>query len=281
MAAEAFAPAKVNLTLHVLGRRPDGYHLLDSLVVFAGVGDGLRAEPSADLTLRVEGPMAAGVPDGPDNLVLRAAALLREARGVTEGAALTLVKRLPHGGGIGGGSSDAAAAIRLLAGMWRVAPLDPAEALRLGADVPVCLHAPLPVRMTGIGERLVAVPPLPRLWLVLVNPGVALATAAVFGGLRPGARPPMDDLPHPLAAAAFLRWLGAQRNDLTDSASRLSDAIPRLLAALRAQVGCAVANMSGSGSTCWALFRDEADAVGAVRSLSDAGYWTALSPIGL
>ncbi len=211
--------------------------------------------------------------------MLRAAALLRERRGVRQGAALTLVKRLPHGAGIGGGSSDAAAALRLLAEMWGVAPLGPEEALPLGADVPVCLQAPRPVRMSGIGERLGAVPALPRLWLVLANPGVALATAEVFGRLRPEARAPMADL-WGGGAAGFLRWLSAQRNDLTESAGSLSPAIPRLLERMRAQAGCGAANMSGSGSTCWALFEDGDDAGRAARGLSEGGLWTAVSQIG-
>ena len=149
------APAKINLTLHITGQRPDGYHLLDSLVVFAGLGDQIEATLSRDLTLAVSGPFAAGVPTDGRNLVLKAAEALRSARGVTLGAAIRLTKALPHAAGLGSGSSDAAATLALLAQLWNVAPLaddDPAV-LALGADVPVCRHAPAPVRMRGHWPR--------------------------------------------------------------------------------------------------------------------------------
>jgi 4-diphosphocytidyl-2C-methyl-D-erythritol kinase len=165
------APAKVNLALHVTGRRPDGYHLLDSLVAFPAIGDRVEAEPAAGLSLTLDGPFARDLGAGPDNLVLRAAQLIRPEG---KGAAIRLVKSLPVASGIGGGSSDAAAALRLLARLWEV-PLPPAEQLAaLGADVPVCLRA-MPQRMQGIGERLTPVE-LPPFWIVLANPGFPVAT---------------------------------------------------------------------------------------------------------
>ena len=168
------APAKVNLYLHLTGRRDDGYHLLDSLVVFAGIGDTLSAAPAETLSLQVTGPFAAGLAGEPDNLVLRAARALAAAAGVAAGAHLVLDKHLPVASGIGGGSADAAAALRLLCRLWRVTP-QPAALARLaaglGADVPVCLagHA---ARMGGIGERLEPAPVLPACGIVLVNPGI-------------------------------------------------------------------------------------------------------------
>ena len=177
-----FAPAKVNLFLHVIGRRADGYHLLDSLVVFAEAADVLRAEPAQALTLHLDGPFAAGLAAEPDNLVLRAARALAAETGVAPRARLSLHKNLPVASGIGGGSADAAAALRLLCRLWQVAP-DPAAlarfAIGLGADVPVCL-AGRASRMGGIGERIEPAPTLPACGIVLVNPGVAVATAEVF-----------------------------------------------------------------------------------------------------
>ena len=171
------ASAKLNLCLHVTGRRGDGYHLLDSLVVFADVADRVSAAPGQGLSLRVTGPEGAGLGSEPDNLVLRAA----RSMGVTD-AALLLEKHLPVAAGIGGGSADAAAALRALA-RWTGRPLpSDAEVLRLGADVPVCLSG-RPARMTGIGEGLTPLPPLPALWVVLVNPRVAVPTPQVFAAL--------------------------------------------------------------------------------------------------
>jgi 4-diphosphocytidyl-2-C-methyl-D-erythritol kinase len=183
---KANAPAKVNLTLHVTGQRDDGYHLLDSLVVFADITDQLSATSAPDLTLTVSGPFANGVPVDDTNLIMRAAKMLRNARGMTAGASMTLVKNLPHAAGIGSGSSDAAATIAMLAKLWGVAPLpaDAAEVLALGADVPLCMHAPNPVRMSGIGEVLTPVQPWPTLALVLLRPPVECPRAQYSTGLR-------------------------------------------------------------------------------------------------
>jgi 4-diphosphocytidyl-2-C-methyl-D-erythritol kinase len=273
-AAEELAPAKVNLALHVTGRRADGYHLLDSLVVFPRVGDRLRAEPSRELSLSVEGRFAACLDRG-DNLVLRAARLLAPGRG----AALTLDKRLPVASGIGGGSADAAAALRLLGRLWGV-PLPPTAALLgLGADVPVCL-AGVASRMRGIGEALEPVA-LPAFWLVLANPGVPVATGAVFAALAGRFGPP---LPHPPAfadAAALAGWLAARRNDLEAPAAALAPAIAGTLAALAAQPGCLLARMSGSGATCFGLFATAAEAEAAADALGRARprWWVAAAPV--
>jgi 4-diphosphocytidyl-2-C-methyl-D-erythritol kinase len=273
-AAEEFAPAKVNLALHVTGRRADGYHLLDSLVVFPRVGDRLRATPAPDLTLSVEGRFAAGL-SGAVNLVLRAARQLGPGRG----AALTLEKSLPVASGLGGGSADAAAALRLLARLWGLPLPPPAAQLALGADVPACVVGAAS-RMRGIGERLDPVP-LPGFWLVLANPGVPAATPAVFSGLAGRFGPPLADPPRLADAAALAAWLAAQRNDLEAPATALAPAVAEALAALAAQPGCRLARMSGSGATCFGLHADAASASAAAAALRHArpAWWVAAAPV--
>ena len=230
------------------GRRADGYHLLDSLVAFADAGDRIGVRAAARTSLRVTGPMAAGVPDGPDNAVLRAAALI----GVT--GEITLDKHLPVAAGIGGGSSDAAACLRALSRIGAV-PL-PDDALSLGADVPVCLLARA-ARMRGIGEEATPVDGLPVLDAVLVNPGVPVATPDVFARLEHRDNPMMPaSLPRWSDAAEFTRWLAAQRNDLEAPARTLCPGIGAVLAALHASEGCALARMSGSGATCFGIYPD-------------------------
>ncbi len=281
------APAKVNLFLHVTGRRADGYHLLDSLVAFAGVGDVLHARFDGELSLAVTGPFAAGLaapsPGDAENLALRAARALSALAGRAPRAALVLDKRLPVASGIGGGSADAAAALRLLRRLWGVAPAEAemaALALALGADVPVCLGA-RPARMQGVGEVLSAVPALPALGLALVNPGVAVSTRAVFGlraagagGAGPfGGRAP-PSLPGGWAdASALAEWLGQAGNDLEDAARALCPAVGAVLAALLAQPGCLLARMSGSGGTCFALFEGARGAERAAAAMP-AGWWS-------
>lgn len=282
---EGVAPAKVNLALHVTGRRADGYHLLDSLVVFPAVGDRLAAAPASALTLQVDGPFAAGVPTDGGNLVLRAAAALAAARGVTAGAALRLTKVLPHAAGIGGGSSDAAAAIGILAELWGVEPLapgDPAVAA-LGADVPVCMTAPLPRRMSGIGEVLAPVAGLPPCALVLVNPGVAVPTRDVFAAMTDKDNAPMTPLPPPgTGFAGFADWLAAQRNDMAPAAVTLAPGIGMALDRLKATPGVHLARMSGSGATCFGLCRDLPGAQAAARAIAAAhpGWWVVAATVG-
>lgn len=261
-AIEAFAPAKINLTLHVTGRRADGYHLLDSLVAFAGIGDLITVRRAAGLSLSVTGPKAAGIPAGADNLVLRAARLA----GVRD-AAITLQKNLPAAAGIGGGSSDAAATLRALRQSHSATVADP---LVLGADVPVCLLA-RSARMRGIGERIEPVAGVPPLPCVLVNPGIALATPAVFAALAQSQGDPMPDPPGFAGAADCARWLAARRNDLQTPALALAAPVGAALAALSA-TGALLARMSGSGATCFGLY---ADAPTAERA---AGRIAAASP---
>lgn len=269
MTVEAFAPAKINLTLHVTGQRGDGHHLLDSLVVFADVGDRLSCAPADEVTLTVTGPLAAGVPTDGRNLVLKAAALF----GPDRGAAITLEKHLPAAAGIGGGSSDAAAALRGLAALWSLPLPDRDAVLGLGADVPVCLD-PRPVRMRGVGEDIAPGPPLPDFALVLANPGAEVATADVFAALTRKDNPPMPHPPGWSTAAVMAHWLRDQRNDLEPPARRLLPAIREVLDALSATEGCLIARMSGSGATCFGIYADRDAAEAAARRLgTDAPHW--------
>jgi 4-diphosphocytidyl-2-C-methyl-D-erythritol kinase len=268
------APAKVNLTLHVTGRREDGYHLLDSLVVFGPAQDQLHAAPSDGLSLTLAGPFSAGLAAEADNLVLRAARALAAWAGRPPQAALVLEKHLPVASGIGGGSADAAAALRLLARLWSLDVPGAAMArlaAGLGADVPVCL-ACRPARMAGIGDLLTPAPQLPPCGMLLVNPGVALATADVFrartGPLTQAAAWP-GSWPD---AAAMAGDLSAQHNDLEPPALGLCPPVGAVLAALRATPGCLLARMSGSGATCFGLFADAAAASQAGDNLP-AAWW--------
>lgn len=271
MASTEFAPAKINLTLHVTGRRADGYHLLDSLVVFAAVGDRLTAEPAEVTRLVVTGPMAAGLSGEGDNLVLRAARVMGVA------ARIGLEKHLPVSSGIGGGSADAAATLRLLARMAGRPLPGLATVLALGADVPVCLHSRTQ-RMAGIGEVLSPLPVLPPVWLVLVNPGVAVSTADIFRSLPRADNPPMPrDVPRLTSAAELAAFLAMQRNDLEAPAVALQPVIGRVRQALTAQAGCLFARISGSGATCFGLFADPLSASAAARAIQSAqpGWWVA------
>lgn len=278
MATEAFAPAKINLTLHVTGQRADGYHLLDSLVAFADVGDTITAREADGLSLTVAGPCGGVLSAGPDNLVLRAAALFPPGRG----AALTLDKRLPVASGIGGGSADAAATLRALAALWQVPLPAGAAVLGLGADVPACLMG-RSLRMSGVGE---AVHPLgqllPTAALVLANPGVALSTPAVFAALGRRDNAPMPrDLPRLRDLTEMAAFLAMMRNDLEEPAQRLAPVIAQVKAALSAQPGCRIARMSGSGATCFGLFADPlaASAAASAIRVAEPGWWVAAAPL--
>jgi 4-diphosphocytidyl-2-C-methyl-D-erythritol kinase len=272
------APAKVNLTLRLLGRRADGYHEILSLVAFADVGDRLSFAPGGKLTLTVRGPSAAVAGGGADNLVLKAArALAARISSIVLGA-FDLEKNLPVAAGIGGGSADAAAALRLLARANGVAPDDPRlyEAARAtGADVPVCLD-PHPRLMHGIGEKLSAPLVLPPLHAVLVNPGVSLATKDVFAGWTPARAVPPFDLTAPAKNyEEFLQSLAGQANDLEDAAIKLAPPIADVLAALRSLAGCRLARMSGSGATCFGLFSSADEAASAAKMLrgKNPAWW--------
>jgi 4-diphosphocytidyl-2-C-methyl-D-erythritol kinase len=259
-----FAPAKVNLALHVTGRRDDGSHLLDSLVVFADVGDRIEIRASRELGLSVSGPRSAGVPTDRSNLVWRAA----EAFGTDRGATIRLDKHLPHAGGIGGGSADAGATLRGLSELWRMPLPDSDTLLAIGADIPVCA-ASAPARMRGIGDILDPVPPIPPLWLVLANPGVEVPTGPVFKALASTDNPPLPE-PDWSDAEGLLRWLAATRNDLEPAALSLVPEVGEVLTALAATDGCWLARMSGSGGTCFGVFTGAEAARAGAGHLQDA-----------
>jgi 4-diphosphocytidyl-2-C-methyl-D-erythritol kinase len=281
------APAKVNLTLRVVGRRADGYHELESLVAFADVCDGLSFTPGGELALRVHGPSAAQAGDGDDNLVLKAGrALAARVPDLTLGL-FALDKQLPVAAGLGSGSADAGAALRLLARANGLAQDDERlrEAARAtGADVPICLD-PRPRLMRGVGEILSAPLPLPPLPAVLVNPGVALSTKAVFAGWTAAAQA----LPFDLAAAAnadsreqLLQLLLLHANDLEPAAGALAPAVGEVLAALRVLTDCRLARMSGSGATCFALFSSAAAAIAGAEAMKGKcpHWWVRATKLG-
>lgn len=242
-AIEGFAPAKINLTLHVTGQREDGYHLLDSLVMFADVGDRLVVQIADAMSLEVTGPFAAGVPTDAANLCWRAAEMFGET------VAIKLEKYLPHPAGIGGGSSDAAAVLRAMEKLFH-RPFE-GDALKLGADVPVCLMASA-ARMQGVGEILTPLN-LNPIEAVIVNPRVVSPTPQVFRRLAHKVNSPMTDMPSPAFPAKFWSWLEAQRNDLEHPAQSIASEISEALHALSGR-GARVVRMSGSGATCFALF---------------------------
>jgi 4-diphosphocytidyl-2-C-methyl-D-erythritol kinase len=267
------APAKVNLWLNVVGRRDDGYHLLESLVAFVDLADRIEAKASDRLSLDVEGPLAAHLKDEADNLVLKAARLLADRAGISPRAAIRLVKHVPVAAGLGGGSADAAAALRELVDLWRVAL--PQEELfdlaaRLGADVPMCL-AGRPAFVSGIGERLAWAPPLPACAVLLVNPNRVLTTRDVFAARRGAFSPPTPSPAGWRDLADLSATLAARGNDLTDAAVSLEPAVGQVLQALRATDARHVA-MSGSGATCFALY-ESTDVARRAASALPAAWW--------
>jgi len=254
-----FAPAKINLYLHVTGQRDDGFHLLDSLIVFADFGDQVSVAPADQLTLSIDGPFATGLSNGDDNLVIQAAYLLADRAGIEAQAEITLTKNLPVASGIGGGSADAAATLQALTQLWQIT-LDQEElrglAGKLGADVPVCL-TDKPSFVSGIGEIITPAPSLPKTWLVLVNPGEMVSTPEVFA-LRDSDftdTAPFDGSPTTPAELAAI--LSERNNDLRAPATLVAPVIAEVLAALGATDSQLLNRLSGSGATCFALFSDE------------------------
>jgi 4-diphosphocytidyl-2-C-methyl-D-erythritol kinase len=282
------APAKVNLTLRVLGRRADGYHEIESLVAFAGVGDRLSFAPGGGLALNVHGPSAAQAGASADNLVLKAARALADRLPTVDAGTFDLEKRLPVAAGLGGGSADAAAALRLLARVNKLAADDPllyAAARATGADVPVCLD-PRTRLMRGIGEVLFGPFKLPPLQGVLVNPGVALATKAVFARWKPPATPVVPADLTVLTAMSkrdqLVRFLLSQANDLESAAIALAPVVADVLLALSSQPHCELARMSGSGATCFAVFASAADAIKAAEAIHAEypSWWVRATALG-
>lgn len=263
------APAKINLALHVVGRRDDGYHLVETLAVFARFGDELSFTPASEDGFEIDGPFSTGLPGDDGNLVVRARDLLRRSGLDGPPVAIRLTKNLPVASGVGGGSSDAAATLAGLARLW--APSHDEARLRrlgaaLGADVPMCLAA-RPLIARGVGERLEPLDQWPPLDLVLVNPGVAVSTPAVFGALARRDNPPLPPLPANRDAKGGACWLRQTRNDLEAPARALAPSIGAALDALRS-AGAGFARMSGSGATCFGLFASAFDAAQAAKYIA-------------
>ena len=276
---DAFAPAKINLFLHVGDKRADGYHALESIAVFVDVGDKLIFEAADTLSLNVEGPFGAGLAADNDNLVLRAARAIARHENIDAGAAITLVKNLPVASGIGGGSADAAATLRGLVQLWNLTEVGPRVSRKiaetLGSDVPVCVEC-RPSWMEGRGEIVTRAGRIPPAMLVLVNPGVAVPTAAVFGGLTQ--RSGIDvasRIPIERDAWSLAEYLKSTKNDLEAPALSIAPVIGDALAVLRAQRGVYLARMSGSGATCFAIFESDSAAIAAADAIAAAhpGWW--------
>ena len=271
------APAKVNLTLRVLGRRRDGYHNIESLVAFADEGDRLALLPGGPPKLVVRGPAARAAGPPSRNLVLKAARLLAAAVDNLTLGRFTLTKNLPVAAGLGGGSADAAAALRLLARANRLKLTDPRVlevARQIGADVPVCLDPRARV-MRGIGEVLSEPLRIPKLAVVLVNPGAELATKDVFARhdrRKPSAaaKPSGKSMLIPQWRSAFIAMLAVERNDLEPAAIALVPVIASVLELLRDSSGCRLARMSGSGATCFGIFASSRAAATAARKIKAA-----------
>jgi len=278
------APAKINLYLHIVGKRDDGFHLLDSLIAFAGVGDVVTVDPvDEDLTFTIDGPYAAGLAADGTNLVPQAAKLLSEATKAERKGRISLTKNLPVAAGLGGGSMDAAAALYGLCRLWNVAPpraelLEIAE--HLGADVPVCVQGRAAF-VGGIGERIDPAPALPAAWLVLANPNLPVPTPAVFAARQGEFSEPARFDQSPRDAAELAQLLAIRSNDLTEAAISVEPAISPVLNALSGLPDSRLARLSGSGATCFALFGSEASARNGADILAknQPGWWIKAAPL--
>ena len=278
ISASEFAPAKINLALHVIGQNADGYHELETLVVFADVGDRLSivGNDAAGDAFSVTGHFAAQVPAGGGNLVFAALRAMRQLADMPP-LAIALEKNLPVASGMGGGSADAAAAIRALTRLSGLSPDNPAildSARQLGADVPMCM-ASRPAIARGRGERLSFIDNMPPLHAVLVNPGTSVSTPDVFRALQRRDNAPLPPMPDLADSAALLSWLAGTRNDLEGPARRIAPKIGDVIGALRGLDGCFLARMTGSGATCFGLFADVDSAASAAERLSSTrpGWW--------
>lgn len=276
MATRRLAPAKINLALHVTGQREDGYHLLDSLVCFADIGDFLTLEGGDETRLSVTGPMAPGVPTGAGNLVMRAVQVFA---GDWNGL-IGLEKHLPAAAGIGGGSADAAACIIMLSEMLGRDLPEAEVLLSLGADVPVCAIGQT-ARMSGIGEVVDPVE-MPRFSALLVNPGVSVSTPDIFARLRHRENTPLGDFPDTANGGGWIKYLQHQRNDLEGPAAELVPEISDVLDAIRRVETCQMARMSGSGATCFGLFLCDDDAKSATEVIrrNNPGWWVKACRVG-
>lgn len=276
------APAKVNLYLHITGKREDGYHLVDSLVSFTDFGDQVTVSEADELTLTASGHYADGMPMDDSNLVLRMARSLQEEAGITKGAKIHIDKEIPVSAGVGGGSTDAAAAANALVKLWGVdIPLQRLCEIgfKLGVDMPVCLNRKT-VFVDGLGEQMTAAEPIPENGLLLVNPRVTLSTPSVFARRKGGFSPTDDFIGTRAKDAKHLAKLLADReNDLTDPASALVPVVREVIREIGNLDGCLLSRMSGSGATCWGLFETEAAAAAAMEQLKSRqpDWWMRVS----
>jgi 4-diphosphocytidyl-2-C-methyl-D-erythritol kinase len=277
------APAKINLTLQVVGRRADGYHEIESLVAFADVADAVTLEPGGAESLEITGPFARDSGSVADNLVLKALAAARGQIAGLKAGRFSLEKNIPVAAGLGGGSADAAAVLRLIACTNGIALEDPrimSAALAVGADVPVCVEL-RPRIMRGVGELLSRPIDLPSLWAVLVNPRVPLATRDVFSKFAMAQREKhLVDVPREFAA--LIEFLKRHENDLTAAACACAPVVKDVLEILRALPGAKLTRMSGSGPTCFALFASQGEAAKAAQMLADdrKNWWVRSAMIG-
>ncbi|MDH5489984.1 MAG: 4-(cytidine 5'-diphospho)-2-C-methyl-D-erythritol kinase [Rhodospirillaceae bacterium] len=278
------ANAKINLYLHVTGKRNDGYHTLDSLVVFADIGDNISVSSNNEenkITLSITGPFAKEIPSGEDNLVVGAAKFLQQRYSITAGANISLEKNLPPASGVGGGSADAAATIRALANLWKIdlnqeneSEFNKVLAHDLGADVPVCLKNKN-VFMGGIGEIFTPAPALPPFWMVLANPGRKVSTPDVFSGRKGAFSKSAIFNERPAGLNEFVEIIATQNNDLFASAVELAPEIKDVISALEKLDGALLTRMSGSGATCFAIFASADAAHAGARQIADKypGWW--------
>ncbi len=275
------APGKINLYLRVTGRRADGYHELDSLVVFTRLHDLVTLRPATELSLAIDGPFTGPLLVAPENLVMAAAQRLQTATGERRGAHINLTKNLPVAAGLGGGSADAAATLLGLCDLWRIDRHEidlAAIGVELGADVPVCLYGQ-PALVAGVGEQIRVAPRMPEAGLLLVNPRQELATPAVFDAREGPFSSPLPMIEPVADVAGLARDLALRGNDLTTAAVALCPPIAAVLTALRSLAGCRGCGMSGSGATCYGLFDDEEAAKRAVDSVSQSGWWAAATSL--
>lgn len=270
---ETFVPAKVTLALHVTGQRDDGYHTLDSLAMFANLGDRMTISMPGSYNLTLKGPMADGVPEDDTNLVIRAAQLMRM------NADFVLEKNIPNAAGLGGGPGDAAATLRILSGFGGK-PV-PGDGIELGADVPLCLQSE-PARVTGIGDVVTPLHNLPAMHVVLVNPRLPVLTTEVFKRLEHKVNRPMPQkIPEFATAAEFARWLKDMRNDLQEPAIEKEPVIKQVFDTLERTPGCLLTRMSGSGGTCFGIYNDQETARSAAGRLQEShtSWWVAATTL--
>ena len=282
------APAKLNLSLRIIGERADGshlngYHLLDSLVAFLEWGDTLSVQAADELTLTLAGPYANAAGDVSHNSILKAARALQSWAGISQGAHITLDKHIPVGAGLGGGSTDAAAALRVLCELWKLSPDEKilqAIALGIGADVPACLLG-RPLYMRGIGEIITPAASLPPLWVMLVNDGSSLLTADVYRCYEHAERAEVDTYTGASDAQTLATYLKACRNDLEPAAQSLCPAIADVLTALAQTPNCLLARMCGSGATCFGLYASNQAVQAAAQQLrkQKPGWWIITSRV--